>query len=101
VDIVNFRKGHGLGFSNIATSSLSIFANLAPLAMESQQKFFQKLSKQAIGETISMLFGILEPSFLLPSLIMQCKKKAVFAMKKEVIEHQSLFLKGHHHLTFL
>jgi hypothetical protein len=54
-----------------------------------------------IGETISMLFGILELGFLLPSLIMQCKKGALFAMKKEVIEHRSLFFEGHHHLTFL
>jgi hypothetical protein len=48
-----------------------------------------------------MLFEILELGFLLPSLIMQCKKGALFAMKKEVTEHRSLFFEGHHHLAFL
>jgi hypothetical protein len=41
---------------------------MASLATKSQQKFFQKSSKQMIGETISMLFGILEPRFMLPNL---------------------------------
>jgi hypothetical protein len=72
-------------------------ANLAPTATESQQKFFQKSSKQATGETISMIFEILEPEFLLPRLRMQCKKGALSAVKKEVTEDQSLFPRGHHH----
>lgn len=70
VDVVDSRRGQELGFSNIATSSLFVTANLTPLAMESQQKFFQKSSKEVINETISMFFRILEPIFLLPSLIM-------------------------------
>jgi len=45
VDVVDSRRGQELGFSNIATSSLFVTANLTPLAMESQQKFFQKSSK--------------------------------------------------------
>ncbi len=70
MDVVDSRRGQELGFSNIATSSLFVTANLTPLAMESQQKFFQKSSKEVINETISMFFRILEPIFLLPSLIM-------------------------------
>jgi len=66
---------------------MSIFANLVALAMESQQKFFQKSSKQTIGETISMLSRILELGFLLPSLIMQCKKGVISIVKKEVTKH--------------
>ncbi len=101
MDVVDSRRGQEVGFSNIATSSLFVSANLVPLVMESQYKFFQKSSKQMTCETISMLFGILEPRFLLPSLIMQCKKGALSNVKKEVSEHQSIFPRGHHHLTFL
>jgi hypothetical protein len=36
VDVVDFKKGQELKFSNIATSSLFFFANVAPLAMEPQ-----------------------------------------------------------------
>jgi hypothetical protein len=35
VDVVDFGKGHELRFSNIATSSLFVFANSAPPTMES------------------------------------------------------------------
>jgi len=101
VDVVDFRRGQELRFSNITTSSLFVFANLAPLAMESQQKFFQKSSKQGIGDIESMLFRILKLGFLLLNLIMQCKKGALSVVKKEMTKHRSLFLKGHHDLAFL
>jgi hypothetical protein len=61
MDVVDFRRGQGLGFSNIVTSSLFVFVNLAPPTMESQQISFQKSSKKMTSEIISMLSGILKP----------------------------------------